>query len=311
MLCDALGAHPATVPDAKDVAPGAPVTGVMGHPGVAAELGRSAACLLVGTRLDVTARAGLDDALAAVPTTLSIGSVVPFVAATHCRADDLRAALPALAAAVRRGSGSARKPLPFNELSPPATDGPGVRYRAALHAIDAGLPAGADIVVDAGNIGAAAIHHLPARADGRFLVALGLGSMGYSFGAAVGSAAHRGRRTIVIAGDGSFYMHGMEIHTALRYRLPITFLLFDNHAHAMCVTREHLFYSGGDGRNRFGASRLGAGLAAMFPGLPAALRTALACDGPSVVAVECSPDEIPPFAAFLTQKESPHVAAHA
>ncbi|RZT18615.1 acetolactate synthase-1/2/3 large subunit [Mycobacterium sp. BK558] len=321
LLCGALGAHPATVPDAKDVAPGAPVTGVMGHPGVAAELGRSAACLLVGTRLDVTARAGLDDALAAVPT-LSIGSAAPYVAATHCRADDLRAALPALAAAVRRGSGSPRKPLPFNELTPPPTDGPGVRYRTALHAIDAALPAGTDIVVDAGNIGAAAIHHLPARADGRFLVALGMGGMGYSFGAAVGSAAHRGRRTVVIAGDGSFYMHGMEIHTALRHRLPITFLLFDNHAHAMCVTREHLFYGGGDGRNRFGASRLGAGLAAMFPGLPsvdvdtahdlpAALRTALASDGPSVVAVECSPDEIPPFAAFLTQKESPHVAAHA
>ncbi|BBX71880.1 thiamine pyrophosphate-binding protein [Mycolicibacterium psychrotolerans] len=321
LLCDALGAQPATVPDAKDVAPGAPVTGVMGHPAVVAALERSTACLLIGTRMDVTARAGLDGALAAVPT-LSIGSAVPYVAAMHCRADDLRAALPALTAAVGRRSDYARKVLSPSELSTPAACGPGVRYRTALHAIDAALPAGADIVVDAGNIGAAAIHHLPARADGRFLVALGMGGMGYSFGAAVGSVAHRGRRTVVIAGDGSFYMHGMEIHTALRYRLPITFLLFDNHAHAMCVTREQLFYGGGDGRNRFGPSRLGAGLAAMFPGLPAvdvdaaqhlpaALRTALACDGPSVVAVECSPDEIPPFAAFLTQKESPHVAAHA
>ena len=321
LLCRALGARPATVPDAKDVAPGAPVTGVMGHPGVVAALEHSAACLLIGTRLDVTARAGLDDALAAVPT-LSIGSVPPYPAAVHCRADDLRAALPALAAAVRRDAGPVRHALPPGEIQPPAADGPGVRYRAALRAIDAALPTGTDIVVDAGNIGAAAIHHLPARHDGRFLVALGMGGMGYSFGAAVGSAAHRGRRTVVIAGDGSFYMHGMEIHTALRYGLPITFLLFDNHAHAMCVTREQVFFGGADGRNRFGASRLGAGLAAMFPGLPAtdvdtaqdlpaALRTALAAGGPSVVAVECSPDEIPPFAAFLTQKESPHVAAHA
>ena len=45
--------------------------------------------------------------------------------------------------------------------------------------------------------------------------------------------------------------------------------------------------------------------------LPTALRAALACDGPSVVAVECSSDEIPPFAAFLTSKESTHVAVHA
>jgi acetolactate synthase-1/2/3 large subunit len=87
-------------------------------------------------------------------------------------------------------------------------------------------------------------------------------------------------------------------------------VLFDNHAHAMCVTREQLFFGGRASHNRFGPSHLGAGLAAMFPGLyavdiddagalPGALAAALAADGPSVVSVECSADEIPPFAAFL------------
>jgi acetolactate synthase-1/2/3 large subunit len=75
-----LRARVATVPDAKDVA-GTPglgsssalgVTGVMGHPGVARAIADSALCLLVGTQLSVTARAGLDDALASVPT-YSIG----------------------------------------------------------------------------------------------------------------------------------------------------------------------------------------------------------------------------------------------
>jgi acetolactate synthase-1/2/3 large subunit len=119
----------------------------------------------------------------------------------------------------------------------------------------------------------------------------------------------------VIAGDGSFFMHGMEIHTAMQYRLPITFVLFDNHAHAMCVTREQLFYGDRYSYNRFGPSRLGAGLAAMFPGLPAydvtemrqlsgALGMALDIDGPSVLSIECSADEIPPFAAFLTTTDS-------
>jgi acetolactate synthase-1/2/3 large subunit len=98
--------------------------------------------------------------------------------------------------------------------------------------------------------------------------------------------------------------------TTVRRRLPVTFLLFDNHAHAMCVTREQLFYDDLYTYNRFGPSRLGAGLAAMFPGLasvdvdditelPAAIRAAFEADGPSVVSVECSADEIPPFAAFL------------
>jgi acetolactate synthase-1/2/3 large subunit len=197
-----------------------------------------------------------------------------------------------------------------------------------MTALDAVLPDGTDVIVDAGNIGASAIHYLPVRRDGRFIVALGMGGMGYSFGAGVGVAFGRAnakgdrrrRRTVVIAGDGSFLMHGMEIHTALQYRLPVTFLLFDNHAHAMCVTREQLFYDDLYSYNRFGPSRFGVGLAAMFPGLtsldvddidelPGAVSAALDADGPSVVSIECSPDEIPPFAAFLnnqppTTKES-------
>jgi acetolactate synthase-1/2/3 large subunit len=188
--------------------------------------------------------------------------------------------------------------------------------------LDRVLPDGVDIVVDAGNVGAAAIHHLPARRGGRFVVALGMGGMGYSFGAGIGMAFGRSpRRTVVIAGDGAFYMHGLEIHTALQHRLPITFCLFDNHAHAMCVTREQLFYGDRYSSNRFGPSRLGAGLAAMFPDLPstdvddvgelaAAMATALNANGPSVVGIECSADEIPPFATFLA-KEEDHVVAGA
>ena len=316
-----LRARIATVPDAKDVA-GTPgmgsssalgVTGVMGHPGVASAIAESALCLLVGTRLSVTARAGLDDALASVPT-LSIGSASPYVAGTHMHSDDLRASLSMVTTALS-GSGrplGVRVPdqVPQTELRPPRFSGPGIRYREAMTALDTALPDGTDIVVDAGNIGASAIHYLPVRRDGRFIVALGMGGMGYSFGAGLGVAFGRGRRTVVIAGDGSFYMHGMEIHTALQYGLPVTFLLFDNHAHAMCVTREQLFYDDLYSYNRFGRSRLGAGLAQMFPGLssvdvddigdlPAALSAALATDGPSVVSIECSADEIPPFANFL------------
>ncbi len=95
------------------------------------------------------------------------------------------------------------------------------------------------------------------RRDGRFVVALGMGGMGYSFGAGVGMAFGRRRRTVVIAGDGAFFMHGMEIHTALQYRLPVTFVLFNNNAHAMCVTREQLFYDDLYSYNRFGPSRSG------------------------------------------------------
>ena len=73
---------------------------------------------------------------------------------------------------------------------------------------------------------------------------------------------------MVIAGDGAFFMHGLELHTAIQYRLPVTLVLFNNNAHAMCVTREQLFYDDLYSYNRFSPSHLGAGLAAMFPGLP-------------------------------------------
>lgn len=326
-------AQVATVPDAKDVA-GTPglgsssalgVTGTMGHPGVAAAVAGSALCLLVGTRLPVTARAGLDDALATTRV-MSLGSAPPFLPCTHVHTEDLRGSLALLTLALS-GSGrptGVRVPdrVLRSELCPPTYEGAGVRYREAMAALDRALPDEVDLVVDAGNTGAAAIHYLPVRRGGRFVVALGMGGTGYSFGAGLGMALARGRgeqprrRTVVIAGDGAFYMHGMEIHTALQYRLPVTFVLFDNHAHAMSVTRERLFCRKGASDNRFGPSRLGAGLAAMFPGLLAvdvtdvgeletAMQAALDLEGPSVVSVECSADEIVPSAAFLDAPNHP------
>lgn len=312
-----LAARVAVVPDAKDVSSDADlgVTGVMGHQGVAAAVRGAGLCLVVGTRLAMTARAGLDEALASVPA-ISIGAAAPFVPCTHIQCSDLRDMLSRLMIELATElPADTREALPGGpvrvELRPPVFRGAGIRYRDVIAALDGALPPGADIVTDAGNTGAAAIHHLPARRGGRFLAALGMGGMGYSFGAGVGMAFGRKRRTVVIAGDGAFFMHGMEIHTAVEYRLPVTFVLLNNNAHAMCVTREQLFYDGIYSYNRFSPSRLGSGLARMFPGLdavdvdivddlPSTLRRALSVPGPSVVSITCSADEIPPFAPFIT-----------
>lgn len=261
-------------------------------------------------------------ALAATQT-LSIGWAAPYPPVTYVHSADLRAGLARLTGTLTGRGRPTGLRVPDGvsraDLTPPPHDGSGIRYREAMRVLDAGLRDGVDVVVDAGNTGASAIHTLPVRRDGRFLVALGMGGMGYSFGAGIGMAFGRskrshadapGHRTVVITGYGSFFMHGMEIHTAIQYGLPITFVLFNNNAHAMCVTREQLFYHDVYSYNRFRPSRLGDGLAAMFPGLPAvdvstvdeltdALGVALRADGPSVLSVGCSADEVPPFAAFL------------
>jgi acetolactate synthase I/II/III large subunit len=319
----ALHARVACVPDAKDVAaaPGTGaraslgVIGIMGHPATLDALRDSAVCLLVGTRMPLTGRAGLEDVLGETAI-LSIGSAQPYLPCTHVHSDDLRKSLVFLAQAVAC-SGRLEEPVaaPRSELVPPADDGPGVGYRDVMKILDELLPDSADIAVDAGNTGAAAIHHLPHRRNGRFVVALGMGGMGYSFGAGIGVAFARGHRTVVIAGDGAFFMHGLELHTAVEHRLPVTFVLLNNNAHAMCVTREQLYYGDRYSYNRFGPSRLGAGLAAMFPGLYSAevddadrlrdvLTEALGQPGPSVVSIECSADEIPPFVPFLAALEA-------
>ncbi|AZP83740.1 thiamine pyrophosphate-binding protein [Mycobacterium avium] len=318
-----LRARVACVPHAKDAA-GTPgfglssalgITGIMGHPGVVEAVADSALCLVVGTRLAVTARAGLDDALAAVPT-ISLGSAPPYLACTHIHTDDLRASLRMLTSALtgRERPTGIRVPdaVSRTELNPPRFDGPGVRYREAMSMLDRVLPDGSDIVVDVGSCGAAAVHYLPVRRGGRFVVAPG---MGYSFGAGIGMAVRRrkfGRRghVVVIAGDGAFFMHGMEVHTAVQYRLPVAFVLINNNAQAMCAMSEKLCYGNRHSYNTFAPSRLGAGLAAMFPELPsvdvddvdgfgAAVQSALEVDGPSVIGVECSAEEVPPVSTFL------------
>lgn len=315
-LVSALDASVGVTPDAKDVVDARShgycgVAGSMGHPELVDALRYADLCLLVGTRMPVFARTGLEDGLHAARVA-SLGHAPPFLAASHTISLDLRHSLRHLVDALGPGRGGAdTQPPALSSLAVPPATGPGLRYRDAVAIVARHLPAGADVVADAGNTGAAVVHHLPATVGGRFVVALGMGGMGYAFGAGIGSAFARRRRTFVIAGDGAFYMHGMEVHTAVEHQLPVTFVVFNNNAHAMCVTREQLLYRGDYSFNRFQPAFPGAGLAAMFPTLFAreaatapelgrALADAAHVPGPAFVSVTCDPDEVPPFLPFLS-----------
>lgn len=329
-LARRLGAWVAVTPDAKDVFDNrdprfAGVAGVMGHANVEDCLRRADVCLLVGTRLPLLARGGLDRALAATRV-VCLGSEPPFVAGTAL-GGNLRDALRAVTARLPshpRPCPPHAGPLPTPARRAPTRTGERtVPHAQAVAAVQAALPEDAHVFVDAGNAGASAVHLLAAPRHGRFVVAVGMGGMGYTFGAGIGAALATGRRAYVIAGDGSFFMHGMEVHTALEYDAPVTFVIFNNNAHAMCALREEFLQGGGRDDDLFARTDLAAGVAAAFPSLEATqatdaaqLRTALlrsnAGAGPALVAVACDPREIPPFLPFQsfteadTSKEGSH-----
>lgn len=320
---EALDARVAVVPDGKDVFPNdhprfVGVSGVIGHPSVGDALRAARLCVLVGTRLPVMARGGLD-ALLADTEVICFGAEPAFPAPEALHVDgDLRAELRAATARLRAAR-PAPPPAPepdLRYLSVPPFEGEGMRLRDAAEAIDAALPPGATVVADAGNSAASVIHYLTTPRDGRFIVALGMGGMGHSLGAGIGAAFATGRRSYVVIGDGGFLMHGMEIHTAVEHDLPVTFVIVNNNAHGMCVTREQLFYADEYTFNEFKPTDLAAGIRGMFPSLPVThartpdeLRQALADHGatrsPAVVCIDVSPREIPPFVPFLNHVDQP------
>jgi acetolactate synthase I/II/III large subunit len=310
-LVDGLGAPVAVAPDARDAFDNRDprfrgVAGAMGHAAVAGALAEAEVVLLAGTRMPLLARMGLEPLLSD-KVVVSVGSETPFVHGRQ-RVDligPLRAVLSALVEELGPpGDRSARPPSPAERPAAGAS-----RAASVMTALQRALPDGSVVLVDAGNTGAWAVHHLAAPPGGRWLLAMGMAGMGYSFGAAIGAALATGRRCVVLAGDGAFFMHGLEIHTAVEHTLPITYLLLDNRAHGMCLVRERLLLKDDGGYNTFGPSRLGAGLGAMFPRLPAwdcpdletlesALARAFEVPGPAVVCAQLPEVEVPPFLAF-------------
>lgn len=72
------------------------------------------------------------------------------------------------------------------------------------------------------------------KLDGQIFVQnLNMASMGYGVGAAVGAQVALGKqgRAVAVVGDGGFYMHGLELRTAVQYGLPIIVVVENNRGH--------------------------------------------------------------------------------
>jgi acetolactate synthase-1/2/3 large subunit len=101
----------------------------------------------------------------------------------------------------------------------------------AIAGLRQALPRDGIVLIDSGAHRAFAGHYWSAYAPRSYISATNLGPMGWAIPAAIGvQCARPDKRVAVITGDGCMQMHGIEVQTAARYRLPIIYLVINNGA---------------------------------------------------------------------------------
>ncbi|MBM4411217.1 MAG: oxalyl-CoA decarboxylase [Chloroflexi bacterium] len=174
-----------------------------------------------------------------------------------------------------------------------------IGYYRALHAINQNLPPDAIFVAEGAStmdISRTVIDQIIPRSR---LDAGSFGSMGLGHGFAIGAATQfPGKRVICLQGDGAFGFAGTECEVAVRYNLPITWIVFNNGG--IGGHKPELF----ERPNKpVGGMSLGARYDIMMQGLggtgynaktyedlQGALKQALALPGPSLINVPLDPD---------------------
>jgi acetolactate synthase-1/2/3 large subunit len=108
-------------------------------------------------------------------------------------------------------------------------DSPTYKPARLIKDLSDSLPEDTIYFVDNGNSMAWAIHHLPITQPSTFYVGLGFASMGFATAAAIGAKLAAGDKPVVsIVGDGSFLMNGMEVATAVNYKIPVIWVIMNN-----------------------------------------------------------------------------------
>ena len=113
---------------------------------------------------------------------------------------------------------------------------------AAVTALREAFPRDGVVLVNSGAHRAFAGHYWSAYEPRTYISATNLGPMGWAIPAAVGvQCARPDRRVAVMTGDGCMQMHGMDVQTAARYRLPIIYVVLNNGALGNVWLRAHQY----------------------------------------------------------------------
>ena len=100
-----------------------------------------------------------------------------------------------------------------------------------LHAIRAALPEDGIYVEEVTQVGFASRLAFPVLAPRTFLSPGYQDTLGWGYGTALGAqAAAPGRKVVLATGDGGFMYQAAELATAMRHRLPVVVVVFDDGA---------------------------------------------------------------------------------
>ncbi len=107
-----------------------------------------------------------------------------------------------------------------------------IDIRVATQRINALLPADSTVVSDVGRFIAGSWPYLTCTAPGLFTAMTGFGAIGLGLAAGTGAAlSGRSALTVLLVGDGGFMMSASELSTAVREKVPMVVLVYNDGAY--------------------------------------------------------------------------------
>ena len=117
-----------------------------------------------------------------------------------------------------------------------------VMNKQIIHALAKNLPDDALLTTDAGNF-AGWLHAFFPFKDKQRYIGPTSGAMGYGMPAALGAKlAFPSRPVIALSGDGGFMMTVQELETAVRHRIPVICLVFNNNMYGTIRMHQEMHY---------------------------------------------------------------------
>ncbi len=193
----------------------------------------------------------------------------------------------------RRERLDAEAPVPGKPLKP----------QQVYHQLRGVYPPEALTVIEAGAASGYAYDRLPFTQPYSLTSPLDLGCIGISYPMALGvKMACPDRPVISISGDGGFLMNVQELETAVRWKIPVVAIVMNNNSWASEKAYQKFFYG-----ERYMEADItnppldklmdlfgGRGFYVDGPAdIPAALKDALASEGPTLIEIPVDPQELP------------------